>query len=209
MSAPSIFRVKWTNIMLKSGGQKIPIPSWSISVTLLKLNVCCALSVQKVYSPFFFVEKTIQGGHYLDMLKLWLLPQLEQECPAWSFNKTVTPPPPIFIMTSEDWAQHQTFDQMDWTCWWWRWRNSLLASTFPRPHTPWLLSLGLCQRPGVQATPSTEQPWSKSAHHSSHRNSWPSDATTYLGKNRLQVWFVSCYQWSSHWTSVRYYNKIF
>ena len=46
-----------------------------------KVNVFCALNMQKVYGPFFFVEKTIEGGHYLDMLKLWPLPQLQQDIP--------------------------------------------------------------------------------------------------------------------------------
>jgi hypothetical protein len=34
-----------------------------------KVNVFCALSKEKVYGPFFFMEKTITGIVYLDMLE--------------------------------------------------------------------------------------------------------------------------------------------
>jgi hypothetical protein len=34
------------------------------------VNVFCAISSQKVYGPFFFVEDTITGMTYLDMLQL-------------------------------------------------------------------------------------------------------------------------------------------
>jgi hypothetical protein len=31
-----------------------------------------------VYGPFFFAEKSVDGSAYLDMLQLWLLPQLQE-----------------------------------------------------------------------------------------------------------------------------------
>jgi hypothetical protein len=37
-----------------------------------KVNVFCAISSQKVYSPFFFAEETVTGMTYQDMLQLWL-----------------------------------------------------------------------------------------------------------------------------------------
>jgi hypothetical protein len=36
-----------------------------------KVNVFCAMSSQKVYSPFFFAEETVTGMTYLDMMQLW------------------------------------------------------------------------------------------------------------------------------------------
>jgi hypothetical protein len=42
-----------------------------------KVNVFCAISSQKVYGPFFFAEETITGMTYLDMLQLWIMPQLQ------------------------------------------------------------------------------------------------------------------------------------
>jgi hypothetical protein len=42
-----------------------------------KVNVFCAISSQKVYSPFFFAEETVTGMTYLDILQLWLMPQLQ------------------------------------------------------------------------------------------------------------------------------------
>jgi hypothetical protein len=41
-----------------------------------KVSVFCAISSQKVYSPFFFAVETIIGMTYLDLLQLWLMPQL-------------------------------------------------------------------------------------------------------------------------------------
>ncbi|PNF25748.1 hypothetical protein B7P43_G12984 [Cryptotermes secundus] len=42
------------------------------------LNVFCALSKERVYSPFF-MEKTITGIVYLDMLQGFLIPQLDED----------------------------------------------------------------------------------------------------------------------------------
>jgi hypothetical protein len=51
-----------------------------------KVNVCCAISSQKVYGPFFFAEQIVTGITYLDMLQLWLLPQL-QSIPTFIFQQ--------------------------------------------------------------------------------------------------------------------------
>ena len=51
-----------------------------------KVNAFCAISSQKVYSPFFFAEETITGITYLDMLQLWLMPQL-QNIPTFIFHQ--------------------------------------------------------------------------------------------------------------------------
>jgi len=42
-----------------------------------KVNVFCAICSQKVCGPFFFAEETITGMTYLDVLQLWLMPQLQ------------------------------------------------------------------------------------------------------------------------------------
>ena len=42
-----------------------------------KDNVFCAISSRKVYGPFFFAEETVTGMSYLDMLHLWLMPQMQ------------------------------------------------------------------------------------------------------------------------------------
>ncbi|KAJ4442050.1 hypothetical protein ANN_11916 [Periplaneta americana] len=44
-----------------------------------KVNVFCALSQRKLYGPFFFIEATVTGHSYLDMLEQWLMPQLRQD----------------------------------------------------------------------------------------------------------------------------------
>jgi hypothetical protein len=55
-----------------------------------KVNVFCAISSQKVYSPFFFAEETVTGMTYLDMLQLWLMPQL-QNIPTFIFQQDGSP----------------------------------------------------------------------------------------------------------------------
>jgi hypothetical protein len=42
-----------------------------------KVNVFCTVSSKKVYGPFFFAEEIVTGMTYLDMLQLWLMPQLQ------------------------------------------------------------------------------------------------------------------------------------
>jgi len=55
-----------------------------------KVNVFCAISIQKVYGPFFFTEGTVIGMTYLDMLQLWLTPQL-QNTPTFTFQLNGSP----------------------------------------------------------------------------------------------------------------------
>jgi hypothetical protein len=52
-----------------------------------KVNVFCAILKEKVSGPFFFVENTVTGNTYVDMLTLWLLPQLEDDSDDFIFNK--------------------------------------------------------------------------------------------------------------------------
>jgi hypothetical protein len=53
----------------------------------LKVNVFYAISKEKVYGPFFFVENTVTGNSYLDMLTLWLLPQMEEDSDDFIFQQ--------------------------------------------------------------------------------------------------------------------------
>jgi len=46
---------------------------------LPNVNVFCAVSSCKVYGPFFFAEATVTSINYLDMLQLWLMPQLQED----------------------------------------------------------------------------------------------------------------------------------
>lgn len=57
-----------------------------------KLNVFCAISVTKVYGPFFFMEKTVTGITYLDMLQNWLFPQIEDDSDDFIFVQDGAPP---------------------------------------------------------------------------------------------------------------------
>ena len=55
-----------------------------------KANAFCAIYSQKMYGPFFFAEETVTGMTYLDMLHLWLMPQL-QNIPTFIFQQDRSP----------------------------------------------------------------------------------------------------------------------
>jgi len=55
-----------------------------------RTNMICAIFSQKVYSPFFFAQETVTGMTYLDMLQLWLMPQL-QNIPTFIFQQDEIP----------------------------------------------------------------------------------------------------------------------
>jgi len=57
-----------------------------------KVNVFCADSSCKVYGPFFFAEPTVTGINYLDMLQLWLMPQLQEDSEDFIFQQDGAPP---------------------------------------------------------------------------------------------------------------------
>ena len=44
-----------------------------------KLNVFCAMSITKIYGPYFFKGDTVKADEYFAMLRDWLLPQLEND----------------------------------------------------------------------------------------------------------------------------------
>ncbi|CAN2387264.1 Hepatitis A virus cellular receptor 1, partial [Pristimantis euphronides] len=49
--------------------------------------------MRRALSPFFFNKDTITWILYLDMLRIWHLPQLEQEIPGFIFQQDGVPPP--------------------------------------------------------------------------------------------------------------------
>ena len=57
-----------------------------------KVNVFCAVSFCKVYGPFFIAEATVTGINYLDMLQLWLIPQLQEDIVDFIFQHDGAPP---------------------------------------------------------------------------------------------------------------------
>jgi hypothetical protein len=50
------------------------------------------MSVQQVYGPFFFPEKTVNGITYLRMLQNWLFPQPQDELQNIIFQQDGAPP---------------------------------------------------------------------------------------------------------------------
>jgi hypothetical protein len=56
------------------------------------VNVFCALSLRILYGPFFFAEGTVTGQSYLDMLKLWMMPQMQEDSNDFLFQQDGAPP---------------------------------------------------------------------------------------------------------------------
>ena len=56
-----------------------------------KVNVFCAISRRRVFGPFFFVEDSVTGKVYLDMLENWLMPQLADEEVQGAFTNRTGP----------------------------------------------------------------------------------------------------------------------
>jgi len=56
------------------------------------VNVFCAVSSCKVYGPFLFAESAVTGINYLDMLQLWLMPQLQEASEDFIFQQDGAPP---------------------------------------------------------------------------------------------------------------------
>jgi len=57
-----------------------------------KVNVFCAVSIEKVYGPYFFKENTITGVTYLQMLQNWLLAQLQADSDEFILQQDGAPP---------------------------------------------------------------------------------------------------------------------
>ncbi|GBM38955.1 hypothetical protein AVEN_271064-1 [Araneus ventricosus] len=57
-----------------------------------KVNVWCDLMHNKVIEPFFFTEKNITANVYLDLLQLFITPQLEEFQPCITFQQDGAPP---------------------------------------------------------------------------------------------------------------------
>ncbi|KAJ8875973.1 hypothetical protein PR048_023881 [Dryococelus australis] len=56
-----------------------------------KVNVFCAVSKDKVFSPSFIHEPTVTGLTYLDMVTEWLFPQLEEAAGDFIFQQDSAP----------------------------------------------------------------------------------------------------------------------
>ncbi|GBN98703.1 hypothetical protein AVEN_204542-1 [Araneus ventricosus] len=58
----------------------------------VKVNVFCAFSSRKLYGPFFFSERSVTSNVYLDMLEVWLMPQLDFDSMDYIFQQDGAPP---------------------------------------------------------------------------------------------------------------------
>jgi hypothetical protein len=57
-----------------------------------KVNMFFVISSCKVYGQFFFVKPAVTGVNYLDMLQLWLMPQLQEDSKDFILQQDGAPP---------------------------------------------------------------------------------------------------------------------
>ena len=57
-----------------------------------KISVFSAVSVRKIYGPFFFEGNTVTGNSYLEMLQDWLFPQLNEDSEDFISQQDGAPP---------------------------------------------------------------------------------------------------------------------
>jgi hypothetical protein len=60
---------------------KIPHESFEHETDSPNVNGFAVVSREELYGPFFFIGSTVTGIIYLDMLREWLMPQLEEDIP--------------------------------------------------------------------------------------------------------------------------------
>jgi hypothetical protein len=78
-----------------------------------KVNVSCTPSCQKLYGSFFSAKGTVTGQSYLDMLQLWLMPQMQEDSND-SFSSRMGPHP-ISITTFVN-TEHRAASALDRKC---------------------------------------------------------------------------------------------
>jgi hypothetical protein len=57
-----------------------------------KVNVWCGMMKDRIIGPFFFIEPTLTGNIYLDMLEQFAVPQLLHQQPNVIFRQDGLPP---------------------------------------------------------------------------------------------------------------------
>ena len=117
-----------------------------------KVNVFCTISNQKLYIPFFFAEETVTGMTYLNMLQLWLMPQL-QNVPTFIFQQDGSPAhfhcevyQYLNTVLPGCWIGHASGNDQPLLLWPPRSSDIMPCDFF---------SLGICQRPGICPTIAT------------------------------------------------------
>jgi hypothetical protein len=94
-------------------GSKNPLVSLEHVHDSQNVNVFCALSKEKVYGPFF-METTITGIVYLDMLQQFFNPQLDEDDQKRTYSLTARRRTPSLPQRSAQVPQHLFPRTLDW-----------------------------------------------------------------------------------------------
>jgi hypothetical protein len=163
-----------------------------------KVNVFCAISSQKVYSPFFFAEETVTGKTYLDMLQLWLMPQL-QNISTFIFQQDGSPAhfhcevrQYLNTMLKGQWIGHASGNDQLLMLW--------PPSSVTQP--PVNFSLGICQRPGIRPNIATWPLWPTGTDHCSSEEFRCTHVDACVAKTWISYRCMPCHPWCTHRTSL-------
>ena len=168
-----------------------------------KDNLFCANSSQKVYGPFF-AEETVTVMIYLDMLQLWLMPQLqntpttnhlvhrrshssETEVPRTSTVRFVN----TWTQCYQDVGYGVRLERTNHWCYVPRGPLTLLPTVF-------FFSWGICQRPGIRPTIAIWPRWPKGTDHCSSEEYRCTHDDVCVARTWISYRCVPCHPWCTH-----------
>jgi hypothetical protein len=95
-----------------SGAAEIHMSSWNMFVTAQRSM--CLRPQQRVYGPLFFMETTITGIVYLDMLQQFLLPSTDENDEEGRIHFQQNGTPPHYLGEVLEEPQHPFPRLVDW-----------------------------------------------------------------------------------------------
>ena len=144
----------------------------------------------RIIGPFFFIEKSITGLVYQDMLEEFLYPQVADLQPQVIFQQDGAPP--HWSLDVQNFPQRILPRSLDWMQ-----QTNLLATTFARHHSTGLLPLAVCKSVCV-CDSSTRSSWFTNPYPSHNCKSINGQVGQNMAWNRIHTWYWSCFQWCTY-----------
>ena len=158
----------------------------------LKVNVWCGLVHNQIIGPFIFAKSTITANIYLDVLKHYVVPQLEEFHPWVVLQQNGAPP--LCLGFDSSWLFKWNFCKpMDRKKW-----PSNLAAKISRYYTFIMFFVRFCERQSVQ----NASKWCRSVEITNQRCSGHCkrrNAGEHLARNWVSPWHIESNKWSTCW----------
>jgi hypothetical protein len=152
-----------------------------------EVNVCCALTRDRVIGPYFCAERTVTSHSYLDMLELFAGPQIDDD--NVTFQQDGAPAQYANIVT-------EFFDEIFPQRW------IVRALMLSGPDTPGFLFLGVCEANCLPCSYS-QHSTPETANQGSGCICRSRCARSSVAGNGTQLGCLQSHQWGPHRTSVR------